>query len=56
MKESLLKLLAWLYPASLFDKMRYYATVFRSYKIASKLKACGRGTRFGYRGFRIHPE
>ena len=47
MKESLLKLLAWLYPASLFDKMGYYATVFRSYKIASKLKACGRGTRFG---------
>lgn len=47
MKNSLLKLLAWLYPASLFDKMGYYATVFRSYKIASKLKACGRGTRFG---------
>lgn len=47
MKNSLLKLLSWLYPASLFDKMGYYATVFRSYKIASKLKACGRGTRFG---------
>lgn len=47
MKDSLLTLLAWLYPASLFDKIGYYVTVFRSYKIASKLKACGRGTRFG---------
>ena len=47
MKNSLLRMLAWLYPASFIDKMGYYATVLRSYKIASKLKACGRGTRFG---------
>lgn len=47
MKDRLYKLLAALYPAGILEKVAYYRSVVLSYKLASRLGACGRGTRFG---------
>lgn len=47
MKERLYRLLAAMYPAGIVEKVAYYKSVVLSYKLASRLGACGRGTRFG---------
>lgn len=48
MKEVIFHVLACLYPKAVLDKIRYYKGVVLSYKFASKLAACGKGTRFSH--------
>ncbi len=48
MKELVFRSIAWLYPSALLNKLAYYKEVVLSYQIASKLAACGKGTRFGH--------
>ena len=48
MKETIFRVLAFLYPERFFEKMNYYKNVIYSYKFASKLATCGKGTRFSH--------
>lgn len=48
MKEIFFRFFARLYPQALLDKVAYYKSVVLSYKFASKLAACGKGTRFSH--------
>lgn len=56
MKESILRLLAHLYPLSLLKSINYCLDVILSYKFATKLNACGNGSRFGHIEFSIGHE
>ena len=46
MKDLIYRILAKLYPMNLIEKLAYYKYVIQSYRISSRLGACGKGTRF----------
>lgn len=47
-KEVIFQLFAAFYPLAMLDKLAYYKSVILSCKFASKLAACGKGTRFSH--------
>lgn len=47
-KEILFQLFAAFDPSAMLHKLAYYKSVILSYKFASKLAACGNGTRFSH--------
>lgn len=47
MKESILNALSKLYPFYIFYRLDYYKGVLESFRVSSKLKSCGKGTRSG---------
>ena len=46
MKDLIYRVLAKLYPMNLIEKLAYYKYVIQSYRISSRLGACGKDTRF----------